>query len=83
MCKGIGRLVNDGRFIQYCILIKHYGRKSNEKKQENATWQKKTKGRKSQTKTFVEKHRRKTQKNICKEGKYSKHIDGPFTYWFM
>ena len=58
MCKGIGRLVNNGRFIQYCILIKHYGRKSNEKKQENATWQKKTKGRKSQTKTFVEKHRR-------------------------
>ena len=44
---------------------------------------KKTKGRKSQTKIFVEKHRRKTQKNICKEGKYSKHIDGPFTYWFM
>ena len=44
---------------------------------------KKTKGRKSQTKIFVEKHRRKTQKNICKEGKYGKHIDGPFTYWFM
>ena len=44
--------------VLYSILIKHYGRKSNEKKQENATWQKKTKGRKSQTKTFVEKHRR-------------------------
>ena len=41
-------------------------------------------GKKNQGKKITNQNLcRKTQKNICKEGKYSKHIDGPFTYWII
>ena len=56
MCKGIGRLVNDGRFIQY--INKTLWTKIQWKKAGECYLAKKTKGRKSQTKTFEEKHRR-------------------------